>query len=107
MITMPISYYPASSDDNAQIQVMHERRGEIARQMQDVQESGLDEYRKRAITDKLKVQSENLNKQIDRKQAEREYKAKLSEKNIENKFIENKSLEKQSADYKAKLDTNA
>jgi hypothetical protein len=107
MITLPISYYPASSDDNAQIQVMSERKGEIAQKMHEVRDSGLDEYRKRAVTDKLKAQSDSLNREIRRKQADKDYKAKLAQKSLDEKRLLNKAYEKQSRDSNAKLDAHA
>jgi hypothetical protein len=109
MITFPISYYPASSDESSQVQVLSERKGEIAEKIEDVQDSGLDESRKAAITDSLKEQSDGLNVQIRRKQAEKDNKEKLLTTDNENRRAENKALEKQTADSKSEalLDTLA
>jgi hypothetical protein len=110
MITLPMSDYPAPSNESAQMQVLSERKGEIAQQMQNVQDSSLDEGRKTAITDNLKAQSNNLNVEIHHKQVEKDYKEKLVAGQVENQRVENKALEKQVADTsksQALLDTRA
>jgi hypothetical protein len=110
LITMPISDYPASSDETAQMQVLSERKGEITQQIQDVQDSGLDEGSKAAKTDSLREETSNLNVQIRHKQVEKDYKENLVDEQNESQRTENNALEEQAADSsdsEVLLDTRA
>ena len=53
MAMMPISAYPALSDDRSQQQVLHERKSELNGQAQAVEQSGMDEREKRSALGKI------------------------------------------------------
>ena len=109
MIIMPMSDYPTSSDPVSRMQALSEKKGEISQEMQDVQDSNLDEKSKAAVTDSLSQQSDDVSAQIRHKQSEKAVDDKLKADQSQKKKIENAALEKQDADTNSKkrLDTHA
>lgn len=93
MIVMPISDYPASSDERAQIQVLSERKGEIRRQIENVKDSPLDKETKLHITGRLEREVEGVNAQIRRKTIEKDRKEKIEDMRQEQERLRQKEFQ--------------
>lgn len=108
MIMLPISEYPASSDDSSQIQVLSERRGEISEDMQNVDESRLDSRAKSAVTQKLQSESAGLAHQIQDKKDHSNYTKSIDSERKTQESVEQKALSKRrEAAKEGRLDVKA
>lgn len=97
--TIAMSDYPASSDPASQMQVLSEKKGELAGQMQDIEEDGsLDENQKQAMTAHLQQESNDVSVRIRAEQHKKTDEKLLADKREQDKRVEQKQLEKQQFD---------
>lgn len=108
MNIMPMSDYPAPSDENSQIQVLSEEKNEVSGQIHRINSSRLDENDKERLTDSLKSRENGINTDIRAQKDKKAYKNSLEKKRLEQSQLKKQELEKQdTSGKKSRLDVRA
>lgn len=93
MVLLPISYYPAPSDDKNQIQVLKERKSELTVQQQDVSQSNLGEQQKQQIIGGIQEKIDAADGEIQYRRSREAAKSRADETRLTEKSIRNKQEE--------------
>mgnify|MGYP001468928171 CR=1 FL=1 len=101
MILMPISDYPASSDDRSQAQVMAERKGELNQERQTVADSSLPPEQKKAAADTIDSETDDVERQ------RQSHLAKAARQEKQTEADAQKKADLSRAETRRRLDTQA